>query len=90
MLYKPFRSANQLYYTARLLHQRCSDTVGCGTPSSLIILSASPTCLMVLISRFRNRERTACIIVNPWDLSLMTANCYCKGSELEESRLRWR
>lgn len=90
MRYNPVRSTNRLYYTARPPRQRCSDTAGCGTPSSLIILSASPTCLMVLISRVRNRERMACIIVHPWDLSLRTSRCYCRGSELEESRLRWR
>ena len=71
-------------------HQRCCDTFGCGIPSSLIIHSASPTCFLVLISRFRNRDRMACIIVNPWELPLMTARCYCRGSELEERRFRWR
>jgi len=75
--------------------------------SSLIILSASPTCFLSVISPLRKRERTAArrprlmpgtadrpallpLNANPWDplLSLMTANCYCRGSEEEESRLR--
>jgi len=76
--------------------------------SSLIILSASPTCFRSEISRLRKRERIAArrpvlmldndefrfltvpFNANPWDplLSLMTANCYCRGSDDEESRLR--
>lgn len=63
---------------------------GLATPSSLTMLSASPTCFRVLISRPRKRDRIIDISVNPWDRPLMTADCYCKGSELEESRLRWR
>ena len=60
--------------------------------SSLTILSASPTCLRSLISRFLKRLRIAARIpsVNPWVLPLMTASCYCRGSELEERRLRCR
>ena len=60
-----------------------------GISSSFTMDAVSPTCFLVLTSRFRNRDRIAAsFIVNPWVLSLMTASCYCKGSELEDSLLR--
>ena len=60
-----------------------------GISSSFTIEAISPTCFLVLTSRFRNRDRIAAsFIVNPWVLSLMTASCYCRGSELDDSLLR--
>ena len=56
---------------------------------SLTIVSVSPTCLRVLTSRLRSRNRIAAgFSVNPWVLPLMTADCYCKGSEDEDKRFR--
>jgi hypothetical protein len=68
---------------------------------SFIILSASPTCFRSETSLF---FKFICLYfncnVNPWaverdllhpvELSLMTANCYCRGSDELESLLRWR
>ena len=60
-----------------------------GVSSSFTMDAVSPTCFLVLTSRFRNRDRIAAnFIVNPWVLPLMTASCYCKGSELDDSLLR--
>ena len=60
-----------------------------GISSSFTMDAVSPTCFLVLTSRFRNRDRIAAsFIVNPWALPLMTASCYCRGSELEDSLLR--
>lgn len=65
-----------------------------------LLLSASPTCFLSEISRkardfkFICRKRSA----NPWDengaekpdVPLMTADCYCRGSEELDNLLRWR
>ena len=60
-----------------------------GISSSFTMDAVSPTCFLVLTSRFRNRDRIAAsFIVNPWVLPLMTASCYCSGSELDDSLLR--
>ena len=69
------------------------------TGSSFTILSASPTCFLVLISLLLSRERMVEFSVNPDGSNLealgapvpfMTADCHCKGSEDEDRRLRWR
>ncbi len=52
-----------------------SDTFGAGMPSSLTMLSASPTCFRVLTSLLRNLDLTSRIIVNPWEAPLMTSDC---------------
>ena len=72
---------------------------------SLTILSASPTCFLSVISRFRWLFRFICLnfirIVNPrvvvpagaeysGPTPLMTADCYWRGSEELESRFRCR
>jgi len=75
------------------LHLRAyitSDTLGAGVPSSLTMLSASPTCFLVLTSPLRNLDLIARIIVNLWVGPLMTTDCYCRGSKLEDKRFRWR
>lgn len=56
--------------------------------SSLTILSASPTCLRMLTSRLRSLDLIAAFSANPWGFPLMAANCYCRGSELEDNLLR--
>lgn len=63
-------------------------------PSSLTILSASPTCRLTLTSLLPpfSLERIIAIMVNPWDRCspLMTFSCYCSGSEDDERRFRCR
>ena len=76
----------------------CSPPPPTSIPSSLTMLSASPTCRLILISRAggdRNRERMAARprLDNPprdGSPSRGRGSCYCRGSELEERRLRWR
>lgn len=72
-------------------HHISSGASGMASPSSCTMFSASPTSFRILTWRPRNRSRIAVrAMVNPWGFPLMTANCYWRGSELDESRLRWR
>jgi hypothetical protein len=69
---------------------------------SLIILSASPTCFRSVTSLECRNFRFICFLhscVNPWELGpgaenpgdpLMTADCYCRGSEELDSLFRCR
>ena len=54
------------------------------------ILAASPTCFLVLISRLLSLDLivSARIKGTPAVLPLIMANCYCRGSELDESRFK--
>ena len=57
--------------------------------SSFIMLAVSPTCFLVLTSRLLKRDRIAAkFSVNPWVLPLVTADCYCRGSELDDNLFR--
>lgn len=70
-------------------HSRSSSST-LAAPSTFTIPSASPTCRRILTSRLRSCDRIADNIVNPRAFSLMTADCYCSGSDEDESRLRCR
>lgn len=61
----------------------------------LLILKLLLLALLVLVLLVELFELLVRLLgVNPWDgrptASLMTADCYCRGSELLERRFRWR